>query len=168
MNKKPKIDYTKEIEKISKPLFAFSKKLSKTNEDAEDLFQDTMLLIFENIDSFSDGTNFKGWCYTIMRNCFISKVRKKSIDQVIIKGSPADDFLEHSTLHNFNNGLEDLKMDDLLKLIDQIPEKNSTPFLLFFEGYQYHEIGEQLNLPIGTIKSRIHFARKELQNKINF
>lgn len=155
-------DFTHELDKINNLLISFALKLTRNMEDAKDLVQDTMIRAYENRDKFLIGTNFKAWCTTIMRNTFINNCRKKA--RTTDKETPLDNMLFGIPNHKVdNNALSMLLYDELRSAIDQIGSEFSVPFLMFFGGYQYDEIAAQLNLPLGTVKSRIFFARKKIK-----
>jgi RNA polymerase sigma factor (sigma-70 family) len=104
--------------------------------------------------------------YTIMRNIFINDYRKKAKQSVVLDNSPNDFLIDQTRTKVLNDGVTNLNLREVKQLIYDLPELFRTPFNLYFEGYKYNEIAEELNEPLGTIKSRIHFARKILKQKI--
>ncbi len=146
-------------------LFSFALKLSKRKEDAEDLLQETMMRAFRNKSKFQVGTNFKAWSSTIMRNTFINGYRKKKRRNMYQE--PIDSHAYSLEIDpSYNQGIESLQMEDLQTVLDAIGESYSVPFLMFYNGYQYDEIAERMNIPIGTVKSRIFFARRKMRENI--
>jgi RNA polymerase sigma-70 factor (ECF subfamily) len=142
----------------------FAVSLTQDRESAKDLCQETIYRALTNIDKYQIGTNLKSWLYTIMRNIFINDYRKKK-RQPIASGD------ESLLLYKVDSNTTDSAYKRLAKKeIDQVihllPPIFRTSFLLYVEGYKYNEIAEILNEPLGTIKSRIHFARKTLQKQI--
>jgi len=119
-----------------------------------------------NKDKYNVGTNIKAWLYTIMRNIFINDYRKKAKQSVVLDNSPNDFLIDQTRTKVLNDGVTNLNLREVKQLIYDLPELFRTPFNLYFEGYKYNEIADELNEPLGTIKSRIHFARKILKQKI--
>jgi RNA polymerase sigma-70 factor (ECF subfamily) len=144
--------------------FAFT--LTRDNETAKDLLQETMYRALSNKDKYNVGTNIKAWLYTIMRNIFINNYRRKVKQNTIFDSTPNDFLINYQQATVANEAETSLKMKEIQLAIFNLPEIFKNPFLLYFEGYKYHEIAHILNEPLGTIKSRIHFARKLLKEQI--
>ena len=149
------------------PLKPFAVSLTHDQEIAKDLFQETLYKALANRDKYSTGTNIKAWLFTIMRNIFINDYRRKVKQRMIFDNSANDKLFNSVKLMVSNGGENSMQLKEISNAIYQIPQIFKVPFLLYFEGYHYHEISESLNEPLGTIKSRIHFARKLLKEKIN-
>ena len=145
----------------------FAINLTKDTETAKDLFQETLYKALANQEKYNVGTNIKAWLFTIMRNIFINDYRRKAKQQTIFDNTPNDYLLNYKQPTVFNAAEIDLRIKEIYRAIHQLPEIFKTPFLLYFEGYKYHEIAEAINEPLGTIKSRIHFARKLLKEQIS-
>lgn len=152
-----------QLDRISNSLRAFSLKLTGNNVDAEDLYQDTALRIITNADKYNPGTNFKAWAVTIMRNIFINNYRKKVRRNMIIDQTPNNYYLNSGDKVVSNEGETNVAFGELLKLVNALPEDFRKPFMMAYQGYKYDEIADELGSPLGTIKSRIFFARKKLQ-----
>ena len=144
----------------------FAINLTKDHETAKDLFQETLYRALSNKDKYNVGTNIKAWLYTIMRNIFINDYRKKAKQSVVLDNSPNDFLIDQTRTKVLNDGVTNLNLREVKQLIYDLPELFRTPFNLYFEGYKYNDIADELNEPLGTIKSRIHFARKILKQKI--
>jgi RNA polymerase sigma-70 factor (ECF subfamily) len=144
----------------------FAINLTKDHETAKDLFQETLYRALSNKDKYNVGTNIKAWLYTIMRNIFINDYRKRSKQSVVLDNSPNDFLIDQTRTKVLNDGVTNLNLREVKQFIYDLPELFRTPFNLYFEGYKYNEIADELNEPLGTIKSRIHFARKILKQKI--
>ena len=144
--------------------FAFT--LTKDNEDAKDLVQETVYKALANRDKYHAGTNVKAWMYTIMRNIFINNYRRKARQHVIFDNSSNDYYLNHSQSAVVNDAEMTLRLKELKAVIYKLPELFRQPFELHFAGYKYSDIAYALNEPLGTIKSRIHFARKLLRDQL--
>jgi RNA polymerase sigma factor (sigma-70 family) len=145
----------------------FAVNLTRDHEAANDLFQETMFKALSNKDKYNAGTNIRAWLFTIMRNIFINNYRRK-VKQKTILDSTGNDFLLNYQQVTVSNAAESgIRMKEINTAIQQLPEIFKTPFLLYFDGYKYHEIAEALKEPLGTIKSRIHFARKLLKEQVS-
>jgi RNA polymerase sigma factor (sigma-70 family) len=145
----------------------FAVTLTKDHESAKDLLQETMYRALANQEKYSVGTNIKAWLYTIMRNIFINNYRRKSKQNTIFDHSSNDYLLDHQQSAIANSAESNLKVKEIQAAIHALPEIFRHPFMLYFEGYKYHEIADMLHEPLGTIKSRIHFARRLLKEQIS-
>ena len=144
----------------------FARTLTKDEADAEDLTQDTTLRVLNNYDKFVDNVNFKGWVLKIMRNIFINNYHKLVRTQGIID-SNVDAYnvpLLSEGGENTPEGSMDIK--EITQAIAALQPSLKEPFSMFVSGYKYNEIAETLGIPLGTVKSRIFFARQELQKKL--
>ena len=145
--------------------FAFT--LTRDNESAKDLVQETLFRALANRDKYNVGTNIKAWLYTIMRNIFINDYRKKSKQATVFDNTPNDFLIDNNQTSVSNEAIAKLNLKEVQESIHSLPIIFKNPFLLYFDGYKYHEIADMLNEPLGTIKSRIHFARKLIKNQLN-
>ena len=116
---------------------------------------------------YNAGTNIKAWLFTIMRNIFINNYRRKAKQKTIFDSTPNDYLINLKQVTVSNAAESDMRVKEIKKAIRDLPEIFKTPFLLYFDGYKYNEIAEVLQEPLGTIKSRIHFARKLLKEQIS-
>ena len=145
----------------------FAVNLTKDSETAKDLYQETLYKALANQEKYHAGTNIKAWLYTIMRNIFINDYRRKVKQRTIFDNTP-NEFLINQKQSVISNGAEgEMLFKEITAAIHQLPGIFKTPFLLYIDGYKYHEIAEVLHEPLGTIKSRIHFARKLLKEQIS-
>lgn len=146
-------------------LFNFAMMLTSNRDDANDLLQDTTLKALDNQEKFADGTNFKGWVFTIMRNIFINNYRRASRAATVVDTT---ENLYHLNLSQ-DSGLEapeeSFTAQEITEAINNFSDEFRIPFSMHVAGYKYNEIAEKMNLPLGTIKSRIFFARKKLQER---
>ncbi len=143
--------------------FAFM--LTSNRDDAYDLLQDTMLKALDNQDKYVDNTNFKGWVFTIMRNIFINNYRRASRAATVIDQTEDLYHLNLSQDSGFETPEGSFGANEITKAINEFSDEYRIPFSMHVAGYKYNEIAEKMNLPLGTIKSRIFFARKKLQNR---
>lgn len=145
--------------------FAFS--LTRDSESAKDLFQETLYRAMANKEKYNPGTNVKAWLYTIMRNIFINDYRRKARHRTIFDNSINEFLIDLKQGAVVNEAETNLKMKDIRQAIYALPDIFKKPFEMFYEGYRYNEIAIILEEPLGTIKSRIHFARKLLKQEID-
>ena len=144
----------------------FALTLTRDNESARDLLQETLLRALINKEKYNVGTNIKAWLYTIMRNIFINDYRKTK-KYTIVKDETPNEILINSRQSAVSNAAETgLALKDIKENIHQLPVIFKDPFILYFEGYKYNEIASIYREPLGTIKSRIHFARKLLKQQM--
>jgi RNA polymerase sigma factor (sigma-70 family) len=144
----------------------FAITLTRDSEVAKDLLQETMFRALANKEKYNTGTNIKAWLYTIMRNIFINDYRKKAKQNVVFDKTPNEFLINYNQLTVANDAEINLKVKDIQRAVHTLPDIFRHPFNLYFEGYKYHEIADVLNEPLGTIKSRIHFARKLLKEQL--
>lgn len=157
--------FTIAFKTVEKQLFSYAINLLRNHDKAQDLLQEVFALGFKNRERFIDGSNFKAWISTIMHNRFVTEYRKRK--KRISREIPLQN--THNQVvgqRHLDHPEERLYYDDLLAVINQLPNNQKKPFLLYVEGYKYDEIAEQLNKPIGTIKGSIFYARKELQERL--
>ena len=145
----------------------FAVNLTRDTEAANDLYQETLYKALANREKYNVGTNIKAWLFTIMRNIFINNYRRKAKQKTIFDNSPNEFLINQKQATVANAAESDMRIKEINKAITQLPEIFRTPFLLYFDGYKYNEIAEALHEPLGTIKSRIHFARKLLKEQIS-
>ena len=159
-------EFNTKLDKLENLLFGFAMKLTKSRDRSQDLMQETVLRAFKNKDRFREGTNFKAWITTIMRNSFINEYRKRRTRNRTEQ--PVEDML-----HLANDAVVEEKasssimMRELVSIVGELSDTYRVPFTMFYDGFQYSEIADQLELPIGTVKSRIFFARKQLKAAVN-
>ena len=145
----------------------FAINLTRDTEEANDLYQETLYKALANKEKYNAGTNIKAWLFTIMRNIFINNYRRKAKQKTIFDSTPNDYLINLKQVTVSNVAESDMQVKEIKKAIRDLPEIFKTPFLLYFDGYKYNEIAEVLQEPLGTIKSRIHFARKLLKEQIS-
>ena len=145
----------------------FAITLTRDSEAAKDLFQETLFRALANKEKYNVGTNIKAWLYTIMRNIFINNYRRKSKQNTIFDNTPNEFLLNQSQSVAANTAESTLRLKDIQAAVHNLPDIFRNPFLLYFDGFKYHEISKMLNEPLGTITSRIHFARKLLKTQLS-
>lgn len=144
-------------------LFRFAYRLTRNHADASDLLQETSLKVLDNREKFVEETNFKAWAYTLMRNIFINNYRKALRSRNSVEHT---DYVSHYNLST-QSGLETPEgayaLREINKVINSFSNAYRQPFALHVAGYTYEVIAKVLHIPLGTVKSRIFFARRRLQ-----
>ena len=162
-NKMSKLEFHTKLNDMSSVLHAFAYNLTKNMEDAKDLYQETAFRAITNQDKFRPGTNFKAWLFTIMKNIFINNYRKKTKANTIMDSTDNMYYINSGATTINNRAESNIMMKELIKMIEELDDSIKVPFLMHYQGFKYQEIADQLDLPLGTVKSRIFFARKELK-----
>ncbi|HHM21268.1 MAG TPA: RNA polymerase sigma factor [Bacteroidetes bacterium] len=161
------IEFNCHFDNLQQKLLPFAYRLTNNYEDARDLLQETALRAFNNREKFETGTNFRAWMTTIMRNTFINFYRKKK--NRATSSEPADSYVFINEDHAVSNAAHsNITLNELHNIMGQLDVIYRKPFLMFFEGFKYDEIAQAMDLPIGTVKSRIFFARQKLMELINY
>ncbi|MDC1809080.1 RNA polymerase sigma factor [Bacteroides uniformis] len=142
----------------------FAYKLTLDMDSANDLVQDCILKALDNQDKYVYRDNFKGWVFTIMRNIFINNYRQSQRMSNLFDPNVPDECLNRITTEKAGGNIYDAQL--IYEAVDNLPERIKEPFTLFMDGLKYREIAEKCDLPLGTVKSRIFFARKMLQEEL--
>ena len=155
-------------------MYNFAYRLTLDSDDAKDLLQDTYLKAFRFIDSFQQGTNAKAWLFRILKNSFINDYRKKS------KEPSKVDYQEVETFYNSEDvdrqitpdlrveALQDMIGDEISVALNSLDVDFRTVIILCdLEGFKYEEMAKILDIPIGTVRSRLHRARNLLKDKLS-
>lgn len=154
-------------------MYNFAYRLTLDEDDANDLVQDTYLKAFRFIDSFERGTNAKAWLFRILKNSFINDYRKKSKEPAKV------DYQEVETYYNSDDvdrqitpdlrveSLQDMIGDEISNALNSLDVDFRTVIILCdLEGFKYEEMAKILDIPIGTVRSRLHRARNLLKEKL--
>jgi len=160
------ITFKTDLIKVQDDLLRFAYKLTSNREEANDLLQETSLKALDNEDKYTPDTNFKGWIYTIMRNIFINNYRKVVRDQTFVDQT---DNLYHLNLPRdtaFESTESAYDLKEMHRIVNALPREYKIPFSMHVAGFKYREIAEKLELPLGTVKSRIFFTRQKLQQEL--
>lgn len=160
------LQFQKNILNMQDNMFNFAMMLTANKDDAQDLLQDTTLKALDNQDKYVDNVNFKGWILTIMRNIFINNYRKIVRSQTIIDQTEDLYHLNLPQDSGFDMPDKAYSIKEINKAINHLSKDLKIPFSMFLAGYKYNEIAEILSMPLGTVKSRIFFARQELQAEL--
>ena len=138
--------------------------LTYNQDAADDLVQDTYLKIMQYEDYFKEGTNLKAWCYTIMKNTFINQYRRKQKYKLICDNADELSHWENSVSSATDTADINYSVSEINKQFHKMPEEKRKPLEMYIDGYKYKEIADEMNLSIGTVKSRIFFSRQKLMD----
>ena len=161
------LEFSYSLNKLTNSLKPFALKLTRDMDDANDLLQDTMVKAFTNKDKFTDGTNLKAWLYTIMKNTFITNYQRMVRRGTFVDTTDNLHFINSGSAVIENDVYGEFAMKDINKSIEMLDDVYKSPFMMHFRGFKYHEIAEKLDIPIGTVKNRIHIARKILKDDLS-
>ena len=155
-------------------LYGAALRLTRNPQDAEDLVQETYLRAYRGFTSFQEGTNLRAWMYRILTNTFINSYRKKQRQPVTVSDEDIEDWYLYDKLGESgveasaeSEVLEKIPDEDVQKALEDLPENFRMAVLLAdVEGFSYKEIAEIMDVPIGTVMSRLHRGRKALQKAL--
>ncbi len=146
-------------------MYQWAYRLTRNYDDAQDLLQSTLLCALKSVGMYTEENNISGWLYTIMRNIFFNTTRhsgrcccmeKEDIERMMQLGENA-----------LNDNAEiAFDMSDIQRTIDTLDRPYKIPMSLYLSGYKYQEIAEKMGIPLGTVKSRIHASRVQLQETL--
>ena len=166
INTMTQIQFNNTLIGLQKKLHFYALSLTSDGEKANDLMQETFLKAFTFRDRFDHNTNLKAWVYTIMKNTFINDYRKKITSKITFEGSNTD-FQSKFSKSDINPGPDSFYITkEIHSCIQSLEDNCKVPFTMFLDGYKYHEISRELDLPLGTVKSRIFFARNKLEKAL--
>lgn len=160
------LQFKKNLLGMQENMMNFALMLTANREDAQDLMQDTTLKVLDNQEKFIDNVNFKGWVLTIMRNIFINNYHKIVRTQTVVDQGVDLYNLDITNESGFYSPEGSYQIQEISKAIENLNKDLKIPFSMYVSGYKYNEIAEKLGLPLGTVKSRIFFARQELQKTL--
>ena len=159
-------DFNTELIGLSNSLEFFALSLTRNDEDAKDLLQETMVKAITYRDKFVEKTNLKAWCYTIMKNTFINNYRRAIKANTIIDQTEDLYFLNSKRSEDGTVPDSALAYKEIRSKVDALEDDYRIPFEMHNKGYKYKEIADYLDLPIGTVKSRIFLARRRLMDQL--
>ena len=159
--------FTQDFNSLRGYLRNFALKLTKDSGLADDLVQDTALNAFKHQDKFQANSNMKAWLSTIMRNRFINQYRRKK-NRTHIQDYTNEEYYLNSGNHQiYNEGEMNVRVQELNRVIESLDDIYRVPFMMYYHGFQYEEIQATLEVPMGTVKSRIFHARRILKKKLS-
>ncbi|KAA6347175.1 ECF RNA polymerase sigma factor EcfG [termite gut metagenome] len=156
-----KSTFRESLEKAQGELFRHAFRFTSNKEDAEDLLQETCLKALINEDKYIPDTNFNAWIYTIMRNIFINDYRKLHRRKISVESIDLHCLSEPTDAPDAR-----VKVKEMVHLINTLPVKHKKALQLYIVGFKYEEIAGKLNMPLGSVKSNVFFARQRLSNII--
>jgi len=166
-------DFEEEIIPHLDAMYNFALRLTSDPNDAEDLVQDTIVKAYRFFSSYEKGTNAKAWLFRILKNSYINEYRKKSKQPSQVDYDEVSTFYETIRAERTDTSdledrmFRDLIDDDISNALEELPEDFRTVVLLCdVEGFTYEEIANMLDVPIGTIRSRLHRGRNLLKAQL--
>lgn len=155
-------------------LYAAALRYTKNPEDARDLVQDTYIKAFTSFHQFEEGTNLRAWLYRVLTTTFINSYRKKQRQPLIAHNELEDWQINRAQSHTSDLGksaeveaLENLPDSDIKNALQELPDEfRMAVYLADVEGFSYKEIAEIIEIPAGTVMSRLHRGRKLLREKL--
>ena len=148
-------------------LLSFAIKLTANYDDAHDLLQDTTCKALANESKYVDDSNFRSWIFTIMRNIFINNYRRIVRAQTVVDKSDDLFQLNLPQVETSETPETYCAFSEVSEIVNSLPEEYRRPFTMHVDGYKYQEIADAMNLPLGTVKSRIFFAKQKLQSQLD-
>lgn len=168
-------DFERDALPYSPQLYSAALRMTRNPADAEDLVQETFLKAYRAYGSFAEGTNLKAWLYRILTNTYINRYRKAQRRPTETELGELQDLYLYRRLGEESGARESAEREvldafvdsDIVDAIESLPEVFRMPVLLAdVDGFAYKEIAEILDIPIGTVMSRLHRGRKALQKKL--
>ncbi|MCS7054399.1 MAG: sigma-70 family RNA polymerase sigma factor [Ignavibacterium sp.] len=166
-------DFEREAIPHMDALYNFAFRLTGDSDEADDLVQETYLRAFRFFDKFEQGTNCKAWLFRILKNTFINKYRKETKEPDKVDYEEVDNYYENIKPSNTDSAhlekdiYDNLLDDEISEAVNSLPEDFRTVIILCdLEGYTYEEIADFIDIPVGTVRSRLHRARKMLFTKL--
>ncbi|MFL1683041.1 RNA polymerase sigma factor [Coprobacter secundus] len=157
---------TEKLVGMQKRLFNFAYSLTMNRDDAQDLLQSTSLKVLNNQEKFVNNDNFSGWIFTIMRNIFINDYHSSSNKYTVFDNEEGTIMNRYASNPGEETPDSTYTVKEINRAIKSLAEEYRIPFSLYLSGYKYQEIADRMNLPIGTVKSRIYASRQQLQSKL--
>jgi RNA polymerase sigma-70 factor (ECF subfamily) len=152
-------------------LYRYALRLTRDPQQAEDLVQDTLTKAFKAFDRLKDQTNHRAWSFTILRNTFVSRMRKAGREVELEEPQRVEDVDAHRGIAALREQGDDPTYafeDEVLRALDQLPESQRSALTLCdIEGLSYEEISHIMDCPVGTVRSRIHHARRRLRDTLS-
>lgn len=160
------LEFNHQLMVLQPKLGFFAKSLTADPEDAKDLMQETIFKALTNRDKFQGDKNLKAWVFTIMKNTFINNYRRSVRSNTLIDSTDNSYYLNLGTESVFQTPEAAHNEKEIRKAISELPEDYRIPFEMHTKGYKYKEIAEYLDQPLGSVKSKIFFARRRLMERL--
>jgi RNA polymerase sigma factor (sigma-70 family) len=160
------MEFNHKLISLEPNLERFAISLTSDREKAKDLLQDTFMKAIMYRDKFEAFTNLKAWTFTIMKNTFINNYRRAVRENTTMDNTKDLYYINKPKDFGYDSPESDLSVKEIRKAIDKLEDEFRVPFEMHNAGYKYKEIADELNLKIGTVKSRIFFTRKKLMDSL--
>ena len=160
------IEFRIQLINLTEYLSRLAFRLTSDKDDAKDLVQETLFKSLKHCDKFVDESNFKAWTSTIMKNTFINNYRKSVLQAIYRDQNNELSFYNRTKYTGYDNPDSAYSVSEITKHIEQLEDKFRIPFKMHLNGYKYKEISDTLTVNIGTVKSRIFMARRQLKEKL--
>lgn len=161
------IEFANEVSHVLPLLKRQALRLTLKKDAAEDLLQETFLRAYDQRNKFKQGSNLKAWLFTLMRNIFINNYQRMVRRNTFLDSTDLQFYLNNGSAKESESYMESsFSRKDLKLALKKINRDQRRPFLMYFSGFRYNEIAEKLQLPLGTVKTRIHNARLELKKML--
>ena len=160
------LEFNNQLIGLRQTLEYFALSLTSNSEDAHDLLQETMLKALTYRKKFTPNTNFKAWVYTIMKNTFINNYRRSVKINQVMDHSKELYYLNAPQDSGYSSPESAYAIKDMEEGIGELDDDYRIPFQMHQTGFKYKEISEHLEIPIGTVKSRIFLARQKLMKRL--
>ncbi|MBL7916929.1 MAG: RNA polymerase sigma factor [Bacteroidia bacterium] len=147
-------------------LKSFALSLTRNTEDALDLIQDTYVKAIRYREKFEDTTNLKAWLFTIMKNTFINAYRRSVKTRDLISKGDDVALTRAFKQNSYDHSESRINTKEIVKHVEALDDDYKIPFTRYYCGYKYEEIAKEMQLPLGTVKSRIFIARKILMENL--
>ncbi len=155
--------FTYDLIKLQEQLYYYALQLTEDREDALDLVQETSFKALKNRNRLHNNDHIRAWLYTILKNTYINYLRSSHFRQLI---HDTDELYNHAIKSGEGSeGMPDEQLinKELHEIIRMLPGAYEKPIMLFLAGFSYKEIAQKMNIPIGTVKSRIHLGKKQIR-----
>lgn len=156
-------EFQQRVDSVHMKLYGFACKLTKNENDANDLYQETCYKAYKARHTFRIESNFKAWITTIMYNTFVNFYNKRRRRN--IASEPVEVLAYNIENESFPNMISQLTEKEILQKVNRLKEKYRFPLKMFIAGYKYKEIAQEHNIPMGTVKSRINYARSIIKKE---
>ncbi len=160
------IDFNNQLVDLKPNLERFALSLTNNGSEAKDLLQETYLKALSNREKFVDYSNLKAWTFTIMKNTFINNYRRAVKQNTTVDSTKDLYYMNQTKSSKIGTPEGSMSFDEINAAINKLEDEYRVPFVMHTLGYKYKEIAEELNLKIGTVKSRIFFTRKKLMEML--
>ncbi len=160
------MEFNHKLISLEPNLERFALSLTSDREKAKDLLQDTYMKAIMYRDKFQAFTNLKAWTFTIMKNTFINNYRRGIRENTTMDNTKDLYYINKPRESGFDSPESDYTIQEIRKAIDGLEDEFKVPFEMHNAGFKYKEIADELNLKIGTVKSRIFFTRKKLMERL--